>query len=171
MSFIYEGFLAKVSKSGSFLTHLFTENLFQPYFFKIRVIFDARTPNQDYWMILQTIIALYLPPLIPSTHCSFVLLPLSDIFDTRDNDSMGHRTWTLNFEWFNTSDEPLWPHPPKMDPLWPYMTRDVRYGRRVPMRVINTGIDYYFVYKTRLSQQLHLANFLKIVQLFLQEGV
>ena len=46
-------------------------------------------------MILQTIIALYLPPVIPSTYCSFVLLPLSDIFDTRDNDSMGHRTWTL----------------------------------------------------------------------------
>ena len=46
-------------------------------------------------MILQTIIALALPPVIPSTYCSLVLLPLSDIFDTRDNDSMGHRTWTL----------------------------------------------------------------------------
>ena len=46
-------------------------------------------------MILMIIITLYLLPVIPSTHRSFVLLPLSNIVDTWDNDLTGHRTWTL----------------------------------------------------------------------------
>ena len=85
---------------SSHFWHIFLHKaFFQPYFLKIRVIFGAGTPNQVYWMMLMIIIALYLPPVIPSTYCSFVLLSLSDIFDTRDNGSTGHRTWDHRFEW------------------------------------------------------------------------
>ena len=50
-------------------------------------------------MMLMIIIALYLPPIVSSTYCSFVLLSLSAVFDTRDNGSTGHRTLDDRFEW------------------------------------------------------------------------
>ena len=96
MSFIYEGFLAKVSKSGSFLTHLFTESLFSAIFFKNQGHFWRRDtepgllndPPDDYYII-------------PSTCYPFHLLFFCPIvfFNTRDNGSTGHRTWDHRFEW------------------------------------------------------------------------
>ena len=50
-------------------------------------------------MNLMIIIELYLPPIVSSTYCSFVLLSLSAVFDTRDNGSTGHRTLDDRFEW------------------------------------------------------------------------
>ena len=85
---------------SSHFWHIFLHKaLFLPYFCKTGTFLPAGHRTSDYWMMLMIIIALYLPPVIPSTYCSFVLLSLSDIFDTRDNGSTGHRIWDHRFEW------------------------------------------------------------------------
>ena len=82
-----------------FLSYFWYQPLFLPYFCKTGTFLPAGLQTRDYCMMLMIIIALYLPPVISSTYCSFVLLSLSDIFDTRDNGSTGHRIWDHRFEW------------------------------------------------------------------------
>ena len=65
---------------------------------------------------------LYLPPIVSSTYCSFVLLSLSDIFDTRDNGPTGHRTLGDRFEWSIMTTCHLSPVTYHLCHLWPPVT-------------------------------------------------
>ena len=107
----------------SYFWHIFLhKTFFQSYFLKFGVIFGNGTPNQVYWMNLMIIIASYLPPVISSTYCSFVLLSLRDIFDTRDNGSTGHRTLDGRFEWVIMTTCHLSPVTYHLCHLWPPVT-------------------------------------------------
>ena len=73
-------------------------------------------------MNLMIIIELYLPPIVSSTYCSFVLLSLSAVFDTRDNGSTGHRTLDGRFEWVIMTTCHLSPVTYHLCHLWPPVT-------------------------------------------------